>query len=82
MRKQSDVLLYVSNTAPQPNRVPCRGIASFDENRPGVLNQEPIDEFQESGFSCATSADESQDIAWLNGTIEMVEHRRPAGTVK
>ncbi len=47
----------------------------------GIRLQQPVDEFEERGLARAAAADERDDLAGVDGEIEMVEDAafRPAG---
>src|SRR5206468_9409329 len=52
---------------------PVARVATLDEHRPGLGQEQPVHELEERCFACSTAPDHCDDFAGLYGQAETVE---------
>src|SRR5215213_11682029 len=76
VREQTDILQHESRPSPQAYRLPLARIASLDENRARLRQQQSVHELEQRRLSRAAAADEGDDVTGRDRKVEMVEHWR------
>ena len=76
MRKQSHLLQYISDAAPEADGVPLARVTPFDQHRAIPGKEQAVYQFEQRRFTRPAAADHGDDFACLNGQIEAVEHVR------
>ena len=78
MWKQSDLLQYVSDAAPQPDGLPFTGVTTLDEHGARLRQQEAIYQLEKRRFARSAAPDHRQNLAGIHAEREAVEHEYPA----
>ena len=76
--EEADVLEDVPDVAAQRDRIPFARIASFDKDRAGRRQQQPVDELEQRALARAAAAHERNDVTRFHREIHACQRGRPA----
>src|SRR5439155_12470102 len=79
VRKESNLLQYVADAAPQADRFPRARVAALDDDGARVGLEQPVDQLQQRALPRAAAADEREHVARSDREREIVEHAGPSG---